>query len=59
MAEEKPRVRVTCLDPETGEQKTQELDPNSYIIITGERMYVHHVAQHKSGTVQLTLRRVP
>lgn len=52
------RVKVTCEDPDTGESDAQELDPNSYIVVCGEHMYVaHEQVFPKSGTVQLTLRR--
>lgn len=54
------RVKVTCEDPDTGESETQELDPNSYIIVCGEHMHVAYAQVFpKSGTVQLTLKRVP
>jgi len=51
-------VRVTVLDPRTGETETCELDPNSYILICGEYMEETSM-QHwpMSGTVQITLRR--
>lgn len=54
------RVKVTCEDPKTGESETQELDPHSYVIVCGEHMRVAHEQLFpQSGTVQLTLKRVP
>lgn len=54
------RVRVTVFDPKTGDEEVQELDPGSYILITGERMEVSGYQQWpKSGTVQITLKRRP
>lgn len=55
---ETPRVKVTCTDPTTGDTETQELDPNGYVLICGENMYVDNYATHANGTVQLTLKRV-
>jgi len=52
------RVRVSVFDPKTGETETAELDPNSYILLTGEFMEVS-AFQHwpMTGTVQMTLKR--
>jgi hypothetical protein len=53
------RVKVTCFDPKPGESETQELDPNSYIIICGQNRYVaHEMLFPKSGTAQLTIKAV-
>lgn len=51
------RVRVTAYDPSTGDTETQELDPNSYILVCGENMHIAAIAEHRNGTVQLTLKR--
>lgn len=52
------RVKVTVFDPATGETDTAELDPNSYILLTGEHMEVSAYQEWpKSGTVQLTIKR--
>jgi hypothetical protein len=52
------RVVVSVFDPKTGDTEKAELDPHSYILLTGEFMEVAGY-QHwpKSGTVQLTLKR--
>jgi hypothetical protein len=52
------RVKVSVFDPKTGDTEETELDPHSYILLTGEFMEVAGY-QHwpKSGTVQFTLKR--
>ena len=52
------RVHVSVFDPKTGETEEAELDPHSYILLTGEFMEVAAFQQWpKSGTVQMTLKR--
>ena len=53
------RVKVSVFDPATGETDEAELDPNSYILLTGEHMEVASYQQYANGTVQLTIKRVP
>lgn len=55
---EKPII-VTATDPETGETGRQELAPGQYVVVCAEPMYVAHETVHRSGTVQLTLKRRP
>lgn len=53
-------MQVSVFDPKTGETETSDLDPHSYILICGEFMEVSAFQQWpKSGTVQMTLKRVP
>lgn len=51
------RVNVSVFDPKTGETETAELDPHSYILLTGEFMEVTAYQQYSNGTVQLTMKR--
>ena len=53
------RVRVSVFDPATGNNETAELPPDSYILLTGERMYVAGEQHYANGTVQLTLKLTP
>jgi hypothetical protein len=53
------RVRVSVFDPKTGDTETAELLPDSYILLTGERMQLTSTQRYGSGTVQLTLKPVP
>jgi hypothetical protein len=58
MMTERPRITVSCHDPVDDTTQTQELDPNSYVLVLGENMEVGSLARHANGTVQLTLKRV-
>lgn len=50
-------VRVSVFDPVTGETEVQDLAPDNYILLCGERCEVtHHQFYPKSGTHQLTIK---
>lgn len=52
-----PPVTVTVKDPVDGVSQTQDLDPNSYVLVCGENMVVHSAHHYRNGTVQLTIKR--
>ena len=57
MDDEQPRVRVTAYDPATGDTGTQELDPNGYVLVVGEGMYLASETGNGTGTITLVVKR--
>lgn len=54
-----PEVRIEVADLVTGETETTEVASDGYVVICGRRRMIAHVnAFPKTGTVQVTIKRV-
>lgn len=48
-------IRVTSYDPLTGDSETQELPPDGYVLVVGERMKLVSAEGHGTGKIVLTI----
>jgi hypothetical protein len=50
-------IKVTALDPETGESQTVELAPGQYVVTCADPAYVYHETAYRNGTSVVTIKK--